>query len=240
MLCCRANFRATAKNHNDDGDCIFAAKRTPTENHDVAKRHWLYTFDNIQTYITEFVDPLFVNNYKCLSFSTATDWPEAEYIVHSFKSGEVYPNAMITNIGLHNYDQRPEELEGQIRSFVKTVDEDTSPVRYIVHSVSAVRDGQCDLSECSNSGIFAYNKMVKDLIAPSKKVAAYLDFFNYTASLTDLSGNPQKCSTAHVSAKECACKRFDGIHFQRWCNYGPIVTQWDFNWLLSLGIIDLR
>jgi hypothetical protein len=241
LLCCKANFRPSAKNHEDDGDCILAAKRTPMQSADIVKRHWLYTFDNIQTYIEEFVSPLFVENYKCLSFITATDWPEAEYFVDSFKNSAIHPDAVITNVGLHGYENAISEIQPEVESFFKNIDQGTKPISYIVHSASAVRENECDLRLCKNAALVAYNHMVKEIADSSERVKAYLDLHNYTASLTDLSGSPKTCSKANLSTKkDCTCKRFDGVHFQRVCNYGPIMTQWDFNWLSYLGIFDLN
>jgi hypothetical protein len=244
LLCCRANFRPSASGHVDDGDCILAVKRTPKHTEDDAEKHKMFVFDDIQTYVNDFVKPLFLNRFKCLSFLTAVDFEEAEYWVSKFadSSGDqVYPSGVIMNMGLHNFmdaTDEPDELRGTIKTFMSTVDSGRAPIRYIMHSATSVRENDCRLNSCQNSKIEAYNAFVKNLLPSCKKMEAYLDIFNYSSSLGDLNGFYKTCQAADIPQNKCTCKRFDGIHFERICNYAPFMTQWDFNWLLYLNVIS--
>ena len=65
-------------------------------------------------------------------------------------------------------------------------------------------------------------RMISDEAKDWPALDAYLNLYNYSASLKGIDG----------------CGRNDGIHFEPVCNYQAMITQWDFNWLEALGVIE--
>jgi hypothetical protein len=241
LLCCRANFHPIGLRQKDDGDCILALKRTPIMDDQAASHHHLYIFDHMSNYIRDFVSPLFLDQFKCLGFMTANNWAEAGYVMKDFVDNDgislLYPSAVIVNVGLHTFYDDLVVYSKHFDGFVKMTNSGKAPIKYILHSTTAVRENNCELYNCSMALIREYNSVIATLASKSlHKMATYLDFYDYSASLQDL--KPNKNSCRKIRADRCNCKRPDGVHFERMCNYGPVITQWDFNWMLSLGIFS--
>ena len=242
LVCCRAKFRPSGILHADDGDCIMAIKESPLHRERDLDRHRLYVFDNMAKYIRDFVSPLFLGSFKCISFSTAIDFEEAAYNVEEFVDNDeenMRPNAVILNVGLHEFTKNNEEITAGFNELVKLTDNGKADIRYILHSATAVRENHCDLSVCKRGEIEGYNTLIKSLIPQWNRMGAYLDMFNYTESLGTFKPWSNNCMEAKIASRDCSCKRDDGVHFTRVCNYAPLVSQWDFNWLLYLHRIEV-
>lgn len=241
LVCCRAVYHGD----EDDGDCILAKRRTLDMDLETQSKHRLFLFDDMYSYIREFVASLFVDNFKCLAYMKAVDWLEADRLATGFinnqgyKGIELYPHAVITNIGMHSFHKPASDTQKEFEKFLRTVNRGDAPIRYIMHSTTAVHEGNCGLANCKNKEIISYNALIKSLSSKWNRLEAYLDFFNYSSSLIGLNGFARTCDAARLSAKACKCQNFDGIHFERICNYGPLLTQWDFNWLLSLSVFNV-
>ena len=244
LVCCRANFHAYGLSNKDDGDCILARRRTSDMRADDLIKNRLFLFDDIYTYIQDFVAAIFLNEFKCLAYMRAFDWLEAEYLAngfifnYKFSTMELYPHAVITNIVLHTFHKPLPGIQADFERFMNTVNSGDAPIRYIMHSTAAVREGKCRLSSCENKDIRIYNALIKSLSTKWNRLEAYLDLYNYTSSLVGLQGFSKTCDSAGLSSRMCMCQNSDGIHFERICNYGAFMTQWDFNWMTSLGVFN--
>jgi len=242
LLCCRANFKPLGSKHVDDGDCILALKHTPLMVKSSAARHRQFLFEHMPTYIRDFVSPFFLGQFKCLAFMTATDWAEASYVVKDFMNNDgdslMYPSAVITNVGLHEFWLEPSFYATQFDNFVKVANAGKAPIKYILHSTTSVRESHCELLNCSKLLLKEYNSVIAKKSKNLHKLAAYLDFYEYSERLTELKPYASTCTSAKIPSSKCYCKRDDGVHFERICNYAPIVTQWDFNWLHHLGFFS--
>ena len=239
LLCCRANFVPHGKSEHDTGNCILAVKQTPFHVKWALDIHKMFVFDDIVTYIRDFVSPLYLGQFKCLSFLTAPDFAEAAYHIKQFNNNdedEYFPSAVIMNMGLHVFNDPDPQIRKNMEKFIDIVDDGSAPIRYIMHSATAVRENNCDMPLCRNENIEQFNIIARKMLPKIHRFEAYLNLFNYSKNLLELDGYADTCRQAKVSKKECHCKRADGIHFERVCNYAPLMTQWDFNWLRELGV----
>lgn len=180
---------------------------------------------------------MFVGEFKCLSFHQVTDWEEAAVVVKEFSNQKTYyPSAAFMNFGIHCYSKKAEETKATIQKFETVVNIDQAPTKYIFHSTTPIQPP----AHGSNDAIIAYNDIVKSFFnTKNRKLILYLDFYAYALSLQGgFKASKSTCTAAKVPDKECTCKRFDGVHFERICNYAPLITQWDFNWLVKLNLIQ--
>ena len=100
----------------------------------------------------------------------------------------------------------------------------TKDTKFILHSVTSVSKAKINRDKKGqlNDQIADFNKYVQNRIKEWTRLDVYLDFWKYDLALSAVKG----------------CRRDDGLHFERWCNYQPLITQWDFNWLLHLNVIS--
>merc|ERR1711871_978951 len=117
--------------------------------------------------------------------------------------------------------------------FQQFTDNAKAPIKYIMHSTTPVKPP----AQGSNDEIEKYNQLMKSLMPTWKRNVAYLNFWEYALALQDERPVPGKCIANRE--KKCQCKRDDGVHFLRWCDYVPLITQWDFNWMLSLNAFQM-
>ena len=234
LVCCRANFWTKGKGSSDTGDCIYAVNRASVLDRNVLEKHKFYVFDDIPTYIQNFVSPLFLGQFKCLSFHTAGDFEEAKDAVKAFvNQPKYYPSTVVTNIGIHIFFREESMNIKSFKMFQEFTDNSRAPIKYIMHSTTPVKAP----ARGSNDEIVKYNELMKSLMPSWKRNVAYLNFWEYALALQDERPVPAKCVANRE--KKCQCKRDDGVHFLRWCNYVPLITQWDFNWMLSLNAFQV-
>ena len=234
LMCCRANFWTKGKGSSDTGDCIYAVNRASVLDRNVLEKHKFYVFDDIPTYIQNFVSPLFLGKFKCISFYTAGDFEEAKDAVKEFvNQPKYYPSTVVTNIGIHVFFREESMNTKSFKMFQEFTDNARAPIKYIMHSTTPVKAP----ARGSNDEIVKYNELMKSLMPSWKRNVAYLNFWEYALALQDERPVPAKCVANRE--KKCQCKRDDGVHFLRWCNYVPLITQWDFNWMLSLNAFQM-
>ena len=146
----------------------------------------------------------------------------ASKVIDTMNAAERFPKAVIMNMGIHTYQKDPKELDMHLKAVIKSTD--TTPeeheTRYILHSCSSTTRHKNGTNEL----IHTYNEKVKTYVPKWSSLDLYLDFWDYDVALSNVDG----------------CKRKDGIHFERICNYQPMITQWDFNWLKYLKVIKLE
>ena len=151
-----------------------------------------------------------------------------------------YPQVLITNIGLHNFQQNDDEIEQEFKQFIRFTDSGSAPIKYIMHSTTPLREKYSeDYINGNNEEIVKYNAVIQRIFNDWEKGEAYLDFYSYALDLQESYANTDVCLEL-TKKGACDCKRPDGIHFYRWCNYAPIIYQWDFNWIQYLGVIKIK
>ena len=185
----------------------------------------LYLFSDVNEYISNFVSPLFVGKFKCISFTWSPKYVDAIEAVKSLyePASKIYhPSAVIMNMGLHDLNGY---VGDQLQELMKMTDEfhNKYNTMYIMHSPSHV---MYTASEYHGNFTPANIERVIDTVSaalPSWKAvnSRYLDIWNLTRAM-------------HMIPK---CSRPDGVHFAPICVYQALVTQWDFNWLKYLGVI---
>ena len=235
LVCCRANFWTKGKGASDTGDCIYAVNKASVLDQQAREKHKFYVFDDIPSYIQSFVSPLFLGQFKCISFYTAGDFEEARDAVKEFANQpKYYPSTVVTNIGIHIFFREEAMNTKSFKMFQQFTDNARAPIKYIMHSTTPVKPP----ARGSNDEIAKYNELMKSLMSTWKKNVAYLNFWEYALALQAERPLPAKCVANKVPS--CQCKRDDGVHFLRWCNYVPLITQWDFNWMLSLNAFQIK
>ena len=151
-----------------------------------------------------------------------------------------YPQVMITNIGMHNFQVGGEDIEKEFNDFVRFTDSGSAPIKYIMHSTTPVREKFSEpYINGNNDEIVRYNSIIQTLFKSWEKGEIYLDFYEYALDLQESQASVDVCLEL-TGRRVCDCKRPDGIHFYRWCNYAPILYQWDFNWIKKLGLIEVK
>ena len=234
LVCCRANFWSKGKGSSDTGDCIYAVNKGSVLDRRILEKHKFYVFDDIPSYIQNFVSPLFLGQFKCISFYTAGDFEEARDAVKEFANQPTYyPSTVVMNVGIHIFGREESMNLKSFKTFQQFTDNAKAPIKYIMHSTTPVKPP----AQGSNDEIDKYNALMKSLMPSWKRNVAYLNFWEYALALQDERPVPGKC-IANLE-KRCQCKREDGVHFLRWCNYVPLITQWDFNWMLSLNAFQV-
>lgn len=96
---------------------------------------------------------------------------------------------------------------------------------FILHSPSAVNKSLVD----AHPGNRLSNDFIESQILTTQKKlhswnaigGRYLDLYNITK---------------HLHALSCSK---DGVHILYFCNYRALTTQWDFNWLVSSGVVSI-
>ena len=181
-----------------------------------------YLFDDISEYIHDVIELLYMGSYKCISYMWAEDFYEASLAINKFNKADKFPSAVIMNTGIHMYSRQSKVLDRHLKAIIKSTDETPleHETKYFLHSCSSTLHHK----NGTNEKILSFNEHVKAFVPKWSSLSLYLDFWNYDVALSSVSG----------------CKRKDGIHFERVCNYQPMITQWDFNWLLYFKIITIK
>jgi len=224
LVCCRAHYYPVGDGYTDGSDsCIMGVNaKSAFWNRSILKKYKFYLFDDISDYIRDVVELLYMGNFKCISFMWAADFLEGSLAVNKMNKKDRYPSAVIMNMGIHTYSKEMKELDRQLKAIIKSTDDTPlqHETKYILHSCSSTirhRNG-------TNDFIQKFNEHVKEFVPKWSSLSLYLDFWDYDVALSSIEG----------------CKHRDGVHFERICNYQPMITQWDFNWLLYLKVIALR
>ena len=234
LMCCKGlNFPIGKGNlPGSENTCVFALhSNSAKDNEESRKRYKFYLFDDMATYIRDFIAPLFDNNYKCLSMVWAPNFEEAHDRLKELTSlNDVYPDAVIFNMGLHeamHSSQMPkmtkakQNLEKVIGLSNEIVEDKT--IAFLYHSETYVdveaTEGSKNFQEPTIERI---NEIVRNSVENWNALDAYLDIYNYTKGLRKVHG----------------CGRDDGVHFEPLCNYQALISQYDFNWLENLGVVE--
>ena len=224
LVCCRANYHPTGDGNLEGSDsCVMGLNaRSAMLSKAQMQKAKFYIFDNMSDYIRDVIELLYMGSYKCVSFVWAPDFQAASKVIDTMNAAERFPKAVIMNMGIHTYQKDPKELDMHLKAVIKSTD--TTPeeheTRYILHSCSSTTRHKNGTNEL----IHTYNEKVKTYVPKWSSLDLYLDFWDYDVALSNVDG----------------CKRKDGIHFERICNYQPMITQWDFNWLKYLKVIKLE
>lgn len=195
--------------------------RSAMWNKNILKKSKFFLFDDISEYIRDVIELLYMGSYKCISFTWAADFYEASLAVIELNNADRFPLAVILNMGIHTYTKEQKELDRHLKAIIKATDDTPldHETRYILHSCSSTTRHK----NGTNEKIHEYNEHVKTYVPKWSSLSLYLDFWDYDVALSAVEG----------------CKRRDGVHFERICNYQPMITQWDFNWLLYMKVIRL-
>ena len=224
-MCCRTGLKTTYGEEHSDS-CIFAGHRRHFESSELPaaeEKYAMFLFDDSSRYIETVVKPLFQGDkINCLSYHWAKEFAQARRILIQFEKKRLRPDAFIFNMGSHEYNRPLERIQPFVRAFLKAGESYASsgPVQMLFHSATSVLYADHKRTEELNPIIQQYNSFVANLLSEARFIK-YLDFWNYDISMSAVHG----------------CKRDDGVHFERQCNYQPILVQWDFNWLAYMGVI---
>ena len=212
LVCCRANYHPSGDGNLEGSDsCVVGLNaRSAMMSDEVLQKAKFYLFDNMSDYIRDVIELLYMGSYKCVSFVWAPDFLEAAKVVQTMNAAERYPSAVIMNMGIHTYTKEPKELDMHLKEIIKSTDL-TPPeheTRYILHSSTSMTRRKNATN--ANELIKQFNERVKKYVPKWTSLDLYLDFWDYDVALSSIEG----------------CKRKDGIHFERICNYQPMITQW--------------
>lgn len=170
-------------------------------------------FDDIGDYVRDFVSPLYYGDYNCISYQWSPTFWDASDAIYKFNKDSIQPNAVIMNMGMHSYQAGPISVAPELNNLIKATDANTKNTRYILHSVTSQtkhKKSAAAENKDNNEKIFAFNAYIQSRIKDWKKLDVYLDFWQYDLSLSAIKG----------------CKHADGLHFERMCNYQPLISQW--------------
>jgi len=181
----------------------------------------MFIFDDMSTYIEDFVQPLFTPHpFKCVSFRWAKNYDQLVDVLKYFSRKSVYyPDAYIMNQAVHTYGSLKDAEVVSYLNKLKSLSTrmlTTQRTVFIMHSGSSFKDHD---PKC-NENMMKFNSLVSSTISKMSRWT-YLNYWEHDRQLTERKG----------------CKRDDGVHFERICNYQAVITQWDLNWLEHLSII---
>ena len=166
------------------------------------------------------------------------DFPEVEKKIRGWKSAsDTYlPDAVLLNVGIHTMIRTDAKNRAYMESFIDYADSMSPPLKYFLHSCTPLKAPATQ----NNTVVVKFNELTKSIIPKWKSLVAYLDFYDYALVLQELSGSQSTCIHGELTGSfaKCSCKRHDGMYFDRVCNYAPLMSQWDFNWLLTQNIIS--
>lgn len=209
--------------------CLFAVHKSELYSEEQQETFKSFSFTNINEYLTNFVSPLFLGRFRCLSFTWAPTFDNATYHIREMhKPGStITPTAIITNIGLHEID-RQSELDTLFGEMIKAADQSFEEfnTQYIMHSATHVEETLLTSKNetLRNSKILKVIDGIKRKLDDWKSLDhRYLDLYNISNAIHQAHG----------------CYRPDGVHFEAKCAYQALITQWDFNWLRSIGALEV-
>ena len=130
LVCCRLpNENQKSLNHKNLTDpCLFAlgadaVDRISNNALKIFRKYRFYLFDNVTTYIRDVVDPLFMGQFRCLSFAWTPRFIDGvEYVreVHAVQG--IKPSAIIMNMALHEHTDSDRGLDSLIEETNKVYD----------------------------------------------------------------------------------------------------------------------
>lgn len=228
LVCCRVEHTHLGKGNQEGVDsCIFAIHKNAAQgNPESSRKNRFYLYSDIPTYIMDFVMPLYIDEFKCLSFHWSPRFIDAKSKIHDLHSKvDIHPSAIFFNMGLHESmnNQNKEHLRWLVTE-TNTLRE-TYGTRFLYHLPTYVNEKAENWEgKVSINGLNDVNKMLETQVLNWPAVdGRFLYLRNYTKTLSGFK-----------------CQQSDGIHFSPRCNYQSIVTQWDFNWLLKMGVIQTK
>ena len=231
LVCCRLpNHKQSSVNMRNLTDpCIFAmgagaVNRLGEKSNEIFKKYRFFLFQNISTYIRDVVDPLFMGQFKCISFAWTPRFNEgAEYVreIHSVEG--FHPQAMILNMALHEHQYSDLGLQDLISATNAAYDKHGT--YFLMHSGTFVNDTV--QSSMPNSSVQEKHVRYIDGLVRSM-LPIWYSLQNRYLNIHTLSRN------LHLAK----CGTNDGIHLSSKCNYQALVIQWDFNWLNYGRVIE--
>jgi hypothetical protein len=232
LVCCglpRHDQTAADKRVKGQMDvCIYAVHKDELFTEQQKDKFKYYSFTSINEYLSSFVSPLFLGQFRCISFTWAPTFDNATFHIKDMHqaSYSFTPAAVITNIGLHE-TERGQEIDTLLNTMIKATDEtfDSHKTIYIMHSATHVNEDAPDFKfTLRNDRILRVIDIIRNKLNTWRSLNhRYMDLYNLTTALHQIPG----------------CYRPDGIHFEARCVYQALVTQWDFNWLRSTGAIQV-
>jgi hypothetical protein len=169
-----------------------------------------------------------VGNFKCLSFSWAPRMSDAAAELKPFVESTYAPTAIILNPGLHSSQEDEKVVKPQLDDLVALTEKlaDKRGVKFMYHLPTYVNELASDFAgKLENRHIVSIAKVIRDTAKNWPALdGRLLDPYSYTKGLHDMRD----------------CGRLDGVHFEATCNYQALFTQWDFNWLQSIGAIKIN
>jgi hypothetical protein len=222
-MCCRANYVQPGVGHLDGSDsCVFALNvDAARDNPESLRKNKMYLFDNMAEYIRDFVSPLylgklnrlvctsflidyyvfiyifflFIDSFKCITFSWAPRFSEATAMTDAFLESDeesLVPNALIMNMGLHSSMDDDKFYKPDLLKLVKSTNAlaKEKGVKMMYHSptyvnVDAERFPQ-NLEVARVEGVAAALK--EALPSWTALDDRYLDLYNYSKTLTSITG----------------------------------------------------
>ena len=224
LVCCKLpNENQKIINHKNLTDpCLFAlgadsVDRISKNALKIFRKYRFYLFNNVTTYIRDVVDPLFMGQFRCLSFAWTPRFTDGvEYVreVHSVEG--IKPSAIIMNMALHEHTDSDRGLDNLIEETNKVYD--SYGTYFIMHSGTFVND-TIQATYPNSSVMEKHVKYIDGLVR--RRLLDWRAVGGRYLNLHELSHNLHKAK----------CATQDGIHLKSKCNYQAFVIQWDFNWL---------
>ena len=146
LVCCRLpneNQRGINQKNLTD-PCLFAMGADSVERMSknalyIFRRYRFYLFNNVTTYIRDVVDPLFMGQFRCISFSWTPRFSDGAEFVKEIHSVEgIAPSAIIMNMALHEHTDSDNGLDLLIKESNKVYD--SYGTYFIMHSGTFVND----------------------------------------------------------------------------------------------------
>ena len=137
----------------------------------------------------------------------------------------IRPDAVLMNMGLHM-----EKAFSGIPLMMNAIDYayamSSESTKFIYHSPTHIKLDAEKIKlgnpKAYSESVNKFGRIAKQALVVSDAIGKkYLDYESLSQGLQNISG----------------CTQPDGIHYCRWCSYEAIGTQWDFNWLMYLGVI---
>ena len=229
LVCCRQqNFVQNEINagFNITEPCLFAIHQDAAGRKENLRKHRMYVYSDMATYIKDFVDPLYYGKFKCVSFTWAPHIEDGTSVIKSLHGQPGYtPTGVVMNMGLYEGKDEKErsepqdELEEQFSTLISTAEATTSTYNttYIYHETTYVHNKSAELEAQW------IREFISERITRWKSLGQYLKLYHLTKALHETSG--------------CA-NELDSIHILSRCNFQTLVSLWDLNWLIYLDAID--
>lgn len=226
LMCCRVGMKTSLGEEHGDS-CIFAGHKHQflrNELPEAMEKYSMFLYDDSSAYIDTFVKPMFLGeNFNCISYIWAKEFNEARNLLVRFDHKKTRPDAFVFNMGTHEYGRPLERIAPYVNGFLKAASYyvKTAPAYIILHSATSVLyPNDAERNRLLNPIIQQYNSFISNMVKGAPNLQ-YLDLWGYDLAMSALPG----------------CKRDDGVHFEKICNYQALYLQWDMNWLMAMGLI---